>query len=500
MAVSGIGGAASLSLQGVLDMRNQLDDLQRQLGSGIKSNSYAGLGLDRGLTVGLRSQLSAIAGYQQTVNHIGVRLDLMQTALTQFTSTAQQLKSKVLLQAKFALDGSQTQDQKSAKTTLDQLVGILNTSDGQRYLFSGRTVDKSPVESSDHILNCDGLKAGLIQLTSERRQADLGASGLGRLDIGMPTTSSVSLTEDAISPFGFKLAGATSSISGLSVSGPSGAPADLAVDLSAATPVDGDTIRYTFTLPDGTSRDLTLTATSSATSGPGQVTIGATPDDTANNLLATLTASLGTMANTELAAASAIAAGNDFFNTDASNPPQRVDGPPFDTATAMIDGTAANTVSWYLGDNATDDPRSTALARADQSVTLAYGVRSNEESLRLTVQSVAVFAAASFSASNPDAEGEYAALQKRIGAALVGTPNQQHVADIQSQLAGVQVALSSSKDRHDQTNTTLQNLLQSVQGISTEEVAVKILSLQTTMQATLQTTAMLLRTNLLQYL
>ena len=32
---------------------------------------------------------------------------------------------------------------------------------------------------------------------------------------------------------------------------------------------------------------------------------------------------------------------------DAANPPQRVDGPPFDTATALVDGTAGNTVSWY---------------------------------------------------------------------------------------------------------------------------------------------------------
>ena len=50
-------------------------------------------------------------------------------------------------------------------------------------------------------------------------------------------------------------------------------------------------------------------------------------------------------------AASAVQAGNDFFNTDANNPPQRVDGPPFDTATAMIDGTPANTVAWYTGDD-----------------------------------------------------------------------------------------------------------------------------------------------------
>ena len=52
MAVAGIGGASALSLQAIADMRSQLDDLQRQLGTGKKSDSYAGLGLDRGLTVG----------------------------------------------------------------------------------------------------------------------------------------------------------------------------------------------------------------------------------------------------------------------------------------------------------------------------------------------------------------------------------------------------------------------------------------------------------------
>jgi flagellar hook-associated protein 1 len=37
-------------------------ELQRQLGSGMKSTTYAGIGLDRGLAVGLRTQLSAIGG------------------------------------------------------------------------------------------------------------------------------------------------------------------------------------------------------------------------------------------------------------------------------------------------------------------------------------------------------------------------------------------------------------------------------------------------------
>ena len=79
-------------------------------------------------------------------------------------------------------------------------------------------------------------------------------------------------------------------------------------------------------------------------------------------------------------------------------------------------------------------------------------------------------------------------------------PTSRSVADIAGELAGAQVALNDAKDRHEQTDTTLQNLLQSVEGAPTEEVAAQILALQTSLQATLQTTAMLLQTSLLKYL
>ena len=500
MDVSGIGGPAGISLRAVLDMRNRLDDLQRQLGTGKKAATYAGLGLDRGLTVGLHAQLSAIASFQATITLVAVRLDLMQTALTQFSSVTQLGKS-MILQSQFALHGDvQTPDQKSARSLLDQLINVLNTGADGRYLFSGRSVDQAPVDTLDHILDGDGLRAGLRQVMDERRQADLGASGLGRLVVGAPTATSVSLAEDAVSPFGFKLVGAASNLTGTTVSGPSGSPPSMTVDLGASNPNDGETIRFTFTLPDGTTRDLTLTATSSATPGPGQFSIGATSDITAANLQTALTQSLTELANTDLVAASAVAAGNDFFNTDAANPPQRVAGPPFDTATALVDGTDADTVNWYLGDDGTDDPRSTAIARIDQSLNVSYGVRANEDALARTMRSLAVFAVATFSDTDPYAEAQYSALRERIGAALVGSPGEQKISDIEGALAGAQIALKSAKDRHQQTDTTLRDLLQSVEGITTEEVAAKILALQTSLQATLQTTSMLLQTNLLQYL
>ena len=54
MAINGVSSQTSVAVQSLLDMRSQLDDLQRQLGTGQKADTYAGLGIDRGLAVGLQ--------------------------------------------------------------------------------------------------------------------------------------------------------------------------------------------------------------------------------------------------------------------------------------------------------------------------------------------------------------------------------------------------------------------------------------------------------------
>ena len=48
-----------LSIQALIDMRNQLTICSASSAPARRPTTYAGLGLDRGLTVGLRSQLSA---------------------------------------------------------------------------------------------------------------------------------------------------------------------------------------------------------------------------------------------------------------------------------------------------------------------------------------------------------------------------------------------------------------------------------------------------------
>ena len=187
MAVTGIGGSSALSLQAIAQMRSQLDDLQRQLGTGKKSDTYAGLGLDRGLTVGLA--LAPVRHLRLPGHHHpgrrAARPDADRAdAVHQRFAADQEHDPAIAVRAGRRQPDRRTRPTPKARST--PLIGMLNTSADGRYLFSGRTVDQAPVETTDHILNGDGLKAGLKQVINERRQADLGTSGLGRLVVGAP--------------------------------------------------------------------------------------------------------------------------------------------------------------------------------------------------------------------------------------------------------------------------------------------------------------------------
>jgi len=498
MSISSIGAQSALIMQQLMQMRSQFDDLQRQLATGHKSSTYAGLGIDRGVTVSLNAQLSAISGYDDTINNVMARINLMNTALGNMIDITSTVKS-AMVQANGVSNGSGAiVAQQTAQSSLDQLIALLNARAGDRYLFSGRATDQPAVETLDNILNGDGARAGLKQLISERNQADLGIDGLGRLTISAPTPSSVQIDEQATT-FGFKLASITTTSAGATVSGPTGAPASMSINFSAV-PNPGDTVTVRLDLPDGTSENLTLTATNDSPPGANEFTIGANANLTADNFKTALTTAIGKLGASSLTAASAIAASSDFFNADANNPPQRVGGSsPFYAATGMVAGTAANTVIWYTGETGTDPARSTATARIDQSLSVSYGSRANEEGIRTLIQNVATLAAVTISPTDPNGVALSSELDQRLTVNL-GAPGTQTITDIETDLASAQTSLQAAKTRHQQANATLSDFLQQIDGVSNEDVGAQLLTLQTRMQASMQITSMLSQLSLVNFL
>jgi len=496
MTVSGVSSNMAPLIQSALDINKQLDDLQRQLGSGQKADTYAGLGSQSGIAVALSAQLSAINSFNDTMTNVGTTISIQQTVLQQIASIGSTVQSATA-QSSFAVDSTgQTTSQKTAQSQLDQVLSLLNTQGGNGYLFSGSGLNQPSVDTADHILNGNGAQAGLKQVIAERNQADLGADGLGRLVVPPAVGATVSVSEDAASsPFGLKLAGVSSTLTGATVTGPAGSPAAISVALGATNPNNGDAITYTFSLPDGTSQTLRLQATTSASPGPNQFTIGATPAATAANLQAALTAGVSKIGSTSLSAASAMAASNDFFD----DPPQRVSGSPAN-ATALVDGTSANTVFWYTGEDGSGSARSTATARIDPTTTVSYGTRANEQGIRWIVQNIAALAATSYVSSDPNASASYAALNSRVYSALGVPAGVQNITDIESSLANAQSAMASTQSQHQQTSNMLTTMQQSIEGVDVNQIGAQILSLQTSLSASLSTTARMASLNLLSYL
>jgi len=83
----------------------------------------------------------------------------------------------------------------------------------------------------------------------------------------------VTLGEDG-SAFGFKFAAVNSSLTGATVTGPTGAPASVGVDFGATLPNPGESLSFDMTLPDGTTTTVSLKATTATPAGEGEFTIG----------------------------------------------------------------------------------------------------------------------------------------------------------------------------------------------------------------------------------
>ncbi len=170
-----------------------------------------------------------------------------------------------------------------------------------------------------------------------------------------------------------------------------------------------------------------------------------------------------------------------FGATVTANPaPLRVGGPPFNTATTLVAGTPANTVIWYTGEAGTDSARGTAIARIDQSITVQYGARADEQAFRHLLQNVAVYAAVTTDAANPNASGaEHRAQSADSDPISRRRPATNRFRISRPSSPARRHAIKSTTDRQTQLKGMAQTMLDSIEGISTDEVATKILALQT---------------------
>ena len=635
MSINSLGYASSALGQAITSLNNQMTNLSTQLATGEKSANYAGMGVNEGFAIAARSQLASISAYTDTISNVTTTINSANNALQALSNLGGQVQSSAASTPQTLDSTGQTIAQENAGAELASMIGILNTPSGNRYMFSGSAINTPATVPVDEMLNGTTTQAGLNTVMAQRAQAD-GAvpGGTGRLLITNPaatppaTSTEVSVAEDAAgSPFGLKLSQVTSTLTdaGATVSGPSGSPAGITIDLGTTNPSSGDQISFTFNQPDGTTASVQLTATTTSPPPTGSFLIGSTPAATAANLNTALNTAVGTVANTTLVAASAIEAGNDFFNTasvatgnsvvtnqavpptaitaattlsgstgtdslspgftagdtltingttlqfvigtagsgqisttatvgdllstidsitgtstpstidggvleihtdDAASlsissspagalaglgfssspvtapvPPLRVSGTsPVSSATSLVAGTPANTVQWYTGNSGPGSARASSTARIDSAITVQYGAQANESAIRSQLQSIAVFAAFTASPTGSNSAAQISALSQRTATNLTPQPGQQTISDIQSDFARAQTVMKDASARQAQSQTMLQDMVDSTETVSTQTVASEILALQTSLQASYQTTSMMSQLSLTKYL
>ena len=113
---------------------------------------------------------------------------------------------------------------------------------------------------------------------------------------------------------------------------------------------------------------------------------------------------------------------------------------------------------------------------------------------------IAVYASMTYSVADPNAQDRFFAVNQRVGTGLAAVNGEQQIQDIQAELAFAQATMKNAQQSQEQRSLTLTNFLQGIEEASPEEVSSQLLALQTQLQASLQTTAMLYRLSIVNYI
>ncbi len=441
-----------------VQMRKQGADLERQLTTGRRSDSYGGLGILRGQALDLRARISGLEAWQQGIKSADTRLKMMLQSIQGLDTIATDTKALTALPASKVIPGAKPQEQMLAQANLQGAIDFLNAEFGGRSLFAGRAHDEKPVANYNTIMQ------GVGEAIADRALLDgVGTGETGQLAVSR-AGATVTVT-DTDTDAGFTLVGA--SASNASIMADDGPPASFTV---TGTPPVGARITLEVELPDGTRQEVSLIA--ETTSGPGQFVTGGTPDEVAQNIQAAMQEALVKEASTSLASASALVASQEFFDDPAN---------------------------WYNGSDP-DDPgqaRSTATLRIDETQTVGIGAQANEDGFKRLLSQLAALAATDFSDGSTE---RLESMMTRVRDNLTPQGGEQSIAQIGMELGVASKTMSEASERHKATQVMIQNELGEIEDTRTEEVVAKLLTLQTRMQASYQTTSLLSRLSLVNFL
>ena len=114
--INGTGLFTYSYARALTQMRSQFDNLSLQLATGQKSQTYGGLGSDRGMALHLKGKLAALDTYATNIQQVSLRTNMMSASLTTMTDIAQDTLSQ---RDRFQVRNVTTQRELSVRSAID---------------------------------------------------------------------------------------------------------------------------------------------------------------------------------------------------------------------------------------------------------------------------------------------------------------------------------------------------------------------------------------------
>ncbi len=131
-------------------VRQRLDTLSQQASTGRIAETYAGLGAGARTSLDLRPLIAHQQAWQNGIDTATGQMSVAQTAVTQVQQIASNLVSQLNNLNGLNAEAVDT-IAASARQALRQVAGLLDTKDGDVYVFAGQDSGNPPVPDPDHI-------------------------------------------------------------------------------------------------------------------------------------------------------------------------------------------------------------------------------------------------------------------------------------------------------------------------------------------------------------
>lgn len=133
-----------------------MDLLSTQLNTGKKTQKFSGLGSDALISQRARANLGALNSYSTNITVANRRIKMMDSSLTQVTKQAKDILSSMQIALQNGDYPQLSALQGAASDAYDYIIDLINSQDGERYLFAGADASVKPLNDQGLMKNFMG--------------------------------------------------------------------------------------------------------------------------------------------------------------------------------------------------------------------------------------------------------------------------------------------------------------------------------------------------------